>query len=332
MSEAAPGAGAGTDDGAVFDAGAEVEPPAERERRLELVRRVGAWFAEEARDLPWRRPGTTPWGVLVSEVMSQQTQVARVAPRWEAFLERWPDAATFAAASDADAIRAWERLGYPRRALRLRACAEAIVERHGGEVPASVEALLALPGIGPYTAGAVAAFAFGIPAAVVDTNVRRVLARAIEGRADASAPSPRRDAVAWSRALDGAVRAEAVAFAQGAMELGAVACTARSPRCEACPIADACAWLAAGRPPLEEGAAPPRRAQPRFAGSLREMRGRLLAELRAHGAVPRAELEGRHGEDERYAKALDSLLADGLAVDEGDGGIALPGEGRPGGP
>lgn len=290
-----------------------------------IAERLSGWFAESARPLPWRDPATTPWAVLVSEVMSQQTQVERVAPRWAAFLERWPTPADFAAASEADAIRAWDRLGYPRRALRLRECAQALVARHGGQVPASYQALLALPGIGPYTAGAVAAFAFGIPAPVVDTNVRRVIARSMDGRAEAWAPSPKRDLEAWHRATDGASREHALAMAAGAMELGATVCTARRPNCAECPIADLCRWLAAGRPALEAtDSVPRRRPQPRFSGSIREMRGWILAELRTHGHVPHRDLSNRYGTDDRYERALAGLLEDGLA-EAREEHISLPG-------
>lgn len=303
-------------------ADADAGAAGEHELAAELAAELAEWFAEAARPLPWRDPATTPWAILVSEVMSQQTQVERVAPRWAAFLERWPTPADFAAASEADAIRAWDRLGYPRRALRLRECAIRIVEEHGGEVPASLERLLELPGLGPYTAGAVAAFAFGIPAPVVDTNVRRVLARAVDGRAEAWAPGPKGDLDAWRRATEGASRELALAVAAGAMELGAVICTARAPKCDVCPIAGRCRWLADGRPALGEDEAPRRRPPARFEGSLRQMRGAILAQLREHGALAERSLEGR--EDARFEPALEGLLADGLAARRG-ATIALPG-------
>lgn len=173
------------------------------------------WYAEHARDLPWRAPDATPWGILVSEVMLQQTPVARVLPIWRRWMERWPTPAALAAEPSGEAVRAWGRLGYPRRALRLHACAVAITERHGGQVPSSYEALRELPGIGAYTAAAVASFAYRQRHAVLDTNVRRVLARLIGGveypprspRGPAIRPNPgrrpgsrsRRRAARWSR-------------------------------------------------------------------------------------------------------------------------------------
>ena len=141
------------------------------------------WYRGHARDLPWRAPGTTPYGVLVSEVMSQQTPVARVVPAWGRWMDCWPDPAALAEARTAEVLRMWGALGYPRRALRLIDCARAVVERYGGRLPCDLEALRALPGIGEYTAGAVLAFGFGRRALALDTNVRRVLARAVGGRA-----------------------------------------------------------------------------------------------------------------------------------------------------
>ncbi|NLT25907.1 MAG: A/G-specific adenine glycosylase [Microbacteriaceae bacterium] len=297
-----------------------------------LVDEVIAWFDEVRRPFPWRDPDRTAWGVLVSEVMSQQTQMSRVEPKWREFVDRWPTPAAFAAASDAEAIRAWDRLGYPRRAVALRRCAEAIVAEHGGEVPADPEALLALPGIGPYTAAAVCSFAFGMPVPVVDTNVRRVLARAVHGEAIAWSPNPRRDAAEMAALLpaDGERAAE---WNAGAMELGALVCTARAPRCPECPIRGRCEWRGAGFPAAERT---PRR-QPRFEGSDRQRRGRVLAALRADpGGVELDRLAERLGlarlvpdeldaETARHRAAADSLVADGLAEREG-GRIRLVGD------
>jgi A/G-specific adenine glycosylase len=211
---------------------------------------VNAWFERSKRDLPWRADGYPAWGILVSEIMLQQTPVARVIPRLTQWLERWPTPSAMAAASPGDAVRAWERLGYPRRALNLHAAAVAISERHGGVVPSDVDELLALPGVGAYTARAVAAFAYGERHPVVDTNVRRVLARAIDGSAAAGPASTRRDLEAMEAQLP-IDRAQARVFNAAVMELGAVICTARAPRCDACPIANRCAWRADGYPPYE---------------------------------------------------------------------------------
>lgn len=212
---------------------------------------VLGWFAVHARDLPWRSPDCSPWGVLVSEIMLQQTPVVRVLPRWREWLERWPTPADLAAAPTADVLTAWDRLGYPRRALRLQEAARAVVERHDGRVPADPAALRALPGIGEYTAAAVASFAFGIPETVVDTNVRRVIARAVAGEA-LPGRSLTRAEMRRAQALMPEDPTRANAWNAAVMELGALVCTARSPACERCPLAETCAWVAAGSPPPVE--------------------------------------------------------------------------------
>lgn len=287
---------------------------------MQIAPAVNAWFLENRRDLPWRREGFGAWGILVSEVMLQQTPVARVIPRLAEWLERWPDPGALAASPPGDAVRAWDRLGYPRRALRLHAAATAIAERHGGVVPRDIPSLLALPGIGDYTARAVAAFAYGDRHPVVDTNVRRVLARAIDGQGEAGPPSTRRDLAAMESVLpadDDAARVTNAAV----MELGAVICTARAPRCEECPIKDLCRWRAAGYPPYEGTRAA---TQPRFEGSDRQVRGLIMAELRASEVpVTAAELETTWNDAVQRDRALASLLADGLVVAL-DGTYELP--------
>jgi len=243
---------------------------------VDRVRAVINWFESEARDLPWRRADCTPWGVLVSEVMLQQTPVARVEPVWRDWTRRWPTPADLAGATQADAVRAWGRLGYPRRAQRLWECARAIAERHAGEVPREVPELLALPGIGDYTAAAVRSFAFGERAVVLDTNVRRVIGRAWHGQALPPAHLARAERE-FAAALVPADVADAVAWSAGSMELGALVCTARVARCEQCPLAGECEWLAHGKPGLDEA---PRRTQA-WHGTDRQVRGRVLAVLRA---------------------------------------------------
>jgi A/G-specific adenine glycosylase len=281
---------------------------------------VNDWFAANQRDLPWRAPGYPAWGILVSEIMLQQTPVARVIPRLEQWLERWPTPAALADASPGDAVRAWERLGYPRRALNLHAAAVAITERHGGVVPDDVNELLALPGIGHYTARAVAAFAYGRRHPVVDTNVRRVLARAVDGVADAGPPSTKRDLAAMEAQLPTDV-ADARLFNAAAMELGAIVCTARAPRCDACPIASQCAWRAAGYPAYDGVR---RVTQKRYEGSDRQVRGVILAALRASRSVSAAEIESLWPEPIQRGRALDGLVTDGLVVGSPDTGYELP--------
>jgi A/G-specific adenine glycosylase len=277
------------------------------------------WYDTAARDLPWRRPGVDPWAVLVSEVMLQQTPVARVEPVWRDWVRRWPTPADLAAASPAEVIRAWGKLGYPRRALRLRETAVALVERHGGVVPADVADLEALPGVGTYTARAVACFGHGRPQPVVDTNVRRVVARLVHGRAEAG--TARAADLADVAALAPADRDRAVRFSVAAMELGALVCVARTPRCAVCPVRDRCAWRLAGAP-VSDG--PPRRVQ-RFAGTDRQVRGRLLDVLRAaEGPVAAAALDAAWDDAAQRARCLDSLLADGLLEQLPDGRFTLP--------
>ncbi len=280
------------------------------------------WFRAHARDLPWRRPDTTAWGVLVSEIMLQQTPVARVEGPWREWLARWPRPSDMAAAPAAEVLRAWGRLGYPRRALRLHEAAAAIAAGHDDVVPDDVDTLLALPGIGTYTARAVAAFAYGRRTPVVDTNVRRVVARAVHGRADAG-PAASRD-LADTEALLPVTDAEAATMSAALMELGATICVARTPRCADCPVHDACAWQRHGRPP---GDGPARRAQ-RWAGTDRQVRGRLLDVLRsAPGPVAAAAMDAAWTSDPaQRARCLDSLLVDGLAVQTADGRFALPGD------
>jgi A/G-specific adenine glycosylase len=282
---------------------------------------VNEWFLANRRDLPWRADGYPAWGILVSEVMLQQTPVARVIPRLEHWLERWPTPAALAASPAGDAVRAWERLGYPRRALNLHAAAVAITRDHGGVVPSAIDDLLALPGVGSYTARAVAAFAYGVRTPVVDTNVRRVLARAIDGNAEAGPASTTRDLAAMEAQLP-ADAAAAETFNAAAMELGAVVCTARAPRCDTCPIAAQCAWRAAGHPAYEGARRP---VQKKYAGSDRQVRGVILGALRSrHGALPPAELAELWPEALQRVRALDGLLLDGLVVGSPDTGYALP--------
>ncbi len=281
------------------------------------------WYAVAARDLPWRRPGVSPWAVLVSEMMLQQTPVARVLPAYEAWLARWPEPADCAAEPAGEAVRMWGKLGYPRRALRLHEAATTIAERHGGVVPADLDELLALPGVGAYTARAVASFAYAARHPVVDTNVRRVVARAVLGQGDAGPPSTTRD-LAAVEALLPAEPARAARFGVATMELGALVCTARAPRCGDCPVRARCAWRAAGSPPY---AGPVPRPQ-RFAGTDRQVRGLLLDVLRgADSPVPAATLDAVWSDGVQRARALDGLVADGLVDPLPDGTFALPGGG-----
>jgi A/G-specific adenine glycosylase len=282
-----------------------------------------AWFEENARDLPWRHPSAGAWGVLVSEFMLQQTPVVRVEPVWRSWMTRWPTPADLAAEPAAEAIRAWGRLGYPRRAIRLHACAVAIRDGHDGKVPSGVEQLLALPGIGAYTARAVVAFAYGQRTPVVDTNVRRMVARAVTGAADAGPATTLADLTLVESLLP-PEPARAARASAAFMELGALLCTARSPRCHDCPLWSCCAWRLSGQPPAT---GPSRRPQT-YAGTDRQVRGELLAILRdATGPVPLSRLDLAWPTAEQRDRALSSLVTDGLLVEHSDGWYALAGEG-----
>ncbi|MFF2842551.1 A/G-specific adenine glycosylase [Paenarthrobacter sp. NPDC057981] len=297
------------------------------------------WFAGAARDLPWRRPDCTAWGVLVSEIMLQQTPVVRVLPVWLDWMERWPTPAHLAAEPSGAAVRHWGRLGYPRRALRLHAAAVAICEEHDGNVPDNYPALLGLPGVGGYTAAAVAAFAYGRRETVVDTNIRRVHARLVSGNA-LPAPALTAAEMRLADALLPEDQALSVRWNASVMELGAMVCPARSPKCAECPVRDSCAWLAAGEPPpsyTPKGQS--------WHGTDRQVRGAVMAVLReaAHPVprdmferppadlgfeasgigIPLAALHRLNSAPEQLERALDGLLADGLA-EMHDDGLRLP--------
>lgn len=278
------------------------------------------FYDRNARDLPWRRPDASPWAVLVSEVMLQQTPVSRVRPVFRRWLERWPAPADLAADAPGEAIRAWDRLGYPRRALRLHAAAVAITADHGGAVPSEVDQLRRLPGVGEYTARAVAAFAFGARVPVVDTNVRRVLARVVRG-----VDEPRAPATATDRAELAALLPEepavAARFSVAVMELGALICTAVDPGCDRCPLLDRCAWRRSG---AVAGVA--RRPVQAWHGTDRQARGRMMALLRGTpGPVPEAELLATIEDAVQARRCLTTLLADGLVTPAPDGWYGLPG-------
>jgi A/G-specific adenine glycosylase len=284
-----------------------------------LPDRVLTWYDQHARELPWRSESASAWSVLVSEFMLQQTPVSRVLPVHQAWMARWPAPADLAAAGVGDALRAWGRLGYPRRALRLHAAATAIVLEHCGDVPTSLKALRSLPGVGDYTAAAVASFAFGQRHAVLDTNVRRVLARHRSGSAYPGSGVT----VAERRLAESLLPpspARAARWGVAVMELGALVCTAAAPRCEACPVAADCVWRLAGSP-AHVGT----RRRQAWTGTDRQCRGRLLAVLRdATGPVPRTLLEQVWPDAAQRDRCLASLVTDGLVAPVGDNLFALP--------
>ena len=282
---------------------------------------VLAWYEAHQRDLPWRTSGASPWGILVSEIMLQQTPVVRVLPIWHDWMARWPTPGDLAAAPAGDAVRHWGRLGYPRRALRLHAAATELLTVHGGQVPADLEKLRSLPGVGSYTASAVGAFAFGIRCAVVDTNIRRVHARAVTGSAQA-APTLTVRETGLAEELLPTDAAQAATWNVAVMELGALVCTAKSPACDRCPIIDRCAWVRSGRPEYD---GPTKKSQP-WNGTDRQVRGLLLQALRdADGPLGRANLDLVWADPGQRGRCLVGLIEDGLVEPLCGERFSLPG-------
>ena len=273
----------------------------------QVIEAICAWFDANGRDLPWRRPGTSAWGVLVSEVMSQQTPMSRVIGPWHEWMNRWPTPDDLAEEDSGEAVAAWGRLGYPRRALRLHSCAVAIATEHDGVVPNSYDELVALPGIGDYTASAVVSFAFGGRATVLDTNVRRLIARAESGIANCPTSVTRAERIV-ADALVPDEDARAAKWAVASMELGALVCTARSPQCEVCPIRDSCRWVIDGKPDN----APARRGQP-WKGTDRQCRGVIMDVVRNSPRGGKVQMaRSAWPEPDQASRCLESLLDDGL--------------------
>ena len=313
--------------------------------------RLFDWWSRYARDLPWRFGRTTPWGVLVSEVMSQQTQMSRVVPYWTAWMRVWPDAASLAAAPKAEVITAWGRLGYPRRALRLQECARQVAGQYADRLPRDYDQLVALPGIGDYTASAVMSFAYGERIAVIDTNIRRVLSRVFLGRESTGGAANREERqLAWQvlpededpeasdhrvngddrlETADPQIRSAAwreppsARWNQAVMELGATVCVARKPACDICPLAGHCRFLKAGLPGLGSGRTRPRQ---RFAGTDRQIRGSILQALRQASGAPvfRKDLKPLCDDEIRLDRCIASLDEDGLLEIGRDGRLSLP--------
>ena len=244
-----------------------------------IVGSLIVWFARHGRPLPWREPGTSAWAILVCEVMSQQTPVVRVLPAWDEWMKRLPTPRDLAAASPAEVLLAWGRLGYPRRALRLQECATVVAQEYGNTLPRNREELLALPGIGPYTADAIIAFAYRKRSTVLDTNIRRVLAR-LHGE-ELPPPHMKKDEIARAEKIIPRDDEYAAQWNAAIMELGALVCSPRTPACESCPLRAQCRWFAAGKPRN----AAPRRTQ-KFTGTHREARGKIMAILRSEHRAP----------------------------------------------
>lgn len=272
------------------------------------------WYRANKRDLPWR--SATPYGVMVSEFMLQQTPVARVLPVYDSWMRTWPDLFALAGASRGDVLRLWGRLGYPRRALRLHEAARMIVERHQGEIPADLDALRALPGVGEYTAAAIYSFAFGHRALVMDTNIRRLFARFHHGREFAPSHITKAEREHGERLIPN----QAAVWAAATMEFGAVVCTAKSPRCDICPLAMECSWRLAGYP-KSQGV---RRSQS-WDGTDRQCRGAVLQVLRqSSGPVSQSLLETAWSDRLQMQRCLDQLMSEGLVEPLANQNYRLP--------
>lgn len=279
---------------------------------------VLTWFDTAERDLPWR--STTPWGVVVSEFMLQQTPVARVIPRWHSWMKKWPTPSDLAGAPQSEAIKMWENLGYPRRAIRLHATATHITTHHDGEVPDTYQELITLPGIGDYTANAILAFAFHQRSVVLDVNIRRLLARAWLGL---QSPTPSVSAIERKLAEDLLPKSAATAsrWAAASMELGALICTAKNPDCDSCPLRDTCAWKAGGH----QQSTTTVRKQAKYEGSDRAERGRILKILRDSTTLKTKVALGKEALDhDQFERALNSLITDGLITRTPQGRYRLP--------
>lgn len=266
------------------------------------------WFDTNARDLPWRK--SNPWGVMVSEFMLQQTPVHRVLPMWEQWMERWPTPNDLALAKKSDAISAWGRLGYPRRAIRLHESAQIIVRDFDGLVPQAIEQLRTLPGVGEYTAAAISAFAYGRTTLVLDVNIRRLFARAIDG-VEIATPSLSHIERAMRAEL---MPTEGARWAAATMELGALVCTARTPDCEACPIKSQCKWRENGYPASEL----PKKKSQAWNGTDRQCRGTIIQGLRDSKKLSKSELIALWSDEAQLLKAIETLIADGLIETTGN--------------
>ena len=279
-----------------------------------LEKPITQWFAKNKRELPWR--STSPWGVMVSEFMLQQTPVARVLPKWNEWMARWPTPVELAKATPAEVITAWGRLGYPRRALRLHESAKIIARDFNNEVPDSEEVLRSLPGIGDYTAAAISAFAFGANTLVMDVNIRRVLVRVLDGKEHPTSSPTVRERESRLAILP---RRNADNWAAATMELGALICTSKNPSCNDCPIISQCKWRKNGYPQSELV----RKSQD-WHGTDRKCRGTIVQALRESESLTASAIKKLWPDESQVEKALETLLADNLIEEHSRSRFRLP--------
>jgi A/G-specific adenine glycosylase len=278
------------------------QPLLELRSNQDMHREVLAWFEENQRDLPWRK--STPWGVLISEIMLQQTPVNRVLPIWKEWMERWPTAHDLSQSKKSDLLKAWGRLGYPRRALRLHEAATIITREHNNQVPTDIEDLRKLPGVGEYTAAAIMAFAYKEKSLVLDVNIRRLFARVLDGKEF----PPLHITNSERESRRNLIPEEANTWAAATMELGALICTAINPLCEQCPISNQCLWRANGYPKSEVKKKPTQK----WHGTDRQCRGTIIEHLRTNNSTTKTKLEKLWDDRSQLEKCLETLMQDGL--------------------
>ena len=279
-----------------------------------LEKEIISWFQENKRDLPWRK--SDAWGVLVSEIMLQQTPVNRVLPVYSEWMKRWPTPADLAKATPAEVITAWGRLGYPRRALRLHECAKVITHEYNGEIPREEAQLRKLPGIGEYTAAAMVAFAFKGRSLVLDINIRRLFARIFDG-VDIPKLAPNKDEKSRYQAL--IPKKDPHLWAAATMELGALICTSQSPKCALCPVAEDCTWRSLDYPQSDRV-----KRRQSWHGTDRQCRGTVVQALRENEMLTKAQIAQLWDVPSQLEKALLTLLDDGLIEQRGKNKFSLP--------
>ena len=278
------------------------------------AKEISQWFKKNKRDLPWRKADA--WGILVSEFMLQQTPVNRVLPVYNQWMQKWPSAAALAKATPAEVITAWGRLGYPRRALRLHECAKVITSQHGGKIPTAESELRKLPGIGEYTAAAMVAFAFSERSLVLDINIRRLFSRLYDGEQTPKNSASKEEKERYEQLIP---KKDPHVWAAATMELGALICTAQSPKCALCPVANKCLWRSLDYPQSEIV-----KRRQTWHGTDRQCRGMIVQSLRENEILTRAQIQELWDVPSQLEKAILTLLDDGLIEARGKNKYSLP--------